>query len=270
MPIAVRRYKPPKPGARVYRFPSPGSEPANLEYNEIGYKTAYRDSIHNIRYNVDIHPLLEEWSFISDPLGETATEKLVRYGVLKQSDMKNQEAIDAAKKVYLEKWGESVDVKLHQDDFGIAESLVIKGNTESVSEFVAGLFESTKQTNANEAWMNDLDEVYRAQFYQLKWFDMLEDDPVYRQLTLDIEGQLLDIMNDRLERKNIPVFKSNPAYWRILDDSFSEENAKKVQASVKNFAGTTDYAPVKVGEGEIPPQRPVPTIPVPHKSQYVE
>ena len=32
------------------RYPAPGSEPINHELHEVDYKTAYRDSVHNIRH----------------------------------------------------------------------------------------------------------------------------------------------------------------------------------------------------------------------------
>lgn len=78
-PRSVRRYFLPKANARIYRYPSPGSEPANLEFNQIDYKTAYRDSTHNIRYNVNLHPLTKSYLFMSDPLGETVTEKYKKF-----------------------------------------------------------------------------------------------------------------------------------------------------------------------------------------------
>lgn len=47
------------------------------------------------------------------------------------------------------------------------------------------------------------------------------DDPVYRQLSVDFEAQLDEIVANRGEIKNFPVWKSNAAAWAILDDSFS-------------------------------------------------
>jgi len=132
------------------------------------------------------------------------------------------------------------------------------------------MFESVRQNNASEAWLNDLDEVYHAQFYHLTTFDLASNDPVYRQLVIDFEGQLEDIAARREQIKNFPVYKGDPSYWRILDDSFTEENIRKVQSSVKNYPGLRDFAPVKVGEGQIPPEQEQSTISIPSKSQYVK
>ena len=40
----------PKPDIRYPRYPSPASEPINHDDAHIDYKTAFRDSIHMIRY----------------------------------------------------------------------------------------------------------------------------------------------------------------------------------------------------------------------------
>lgn len=269
-PISVRRFYLERPTDRVYRYPAPGSEPVEFEQREIDYKTAYRDSIHNVRYNNELHPLLNSSVFLSDPLGETVTEKLVRFGFLKKGEIKSEEAIAAAKKKYEAEIGESVDVKIHHDGFGIGEQVFLKKNPEAMGEFVNTIFDSVRQNNANEAWLNDLDEVYRAQFYFLKTFDMCSDDPVYRQLVYDFEGQLEDVAANRLKIKDYPVYKGDPSYWRILDDSFSEENIRKIQSSVKNYAGAKDFTPVHYSEGQVPPQRQNPTVPMPSKTQFVD
>lgn len=208
---------------------------------------------------------------MSDPLGETVTEKLVRYGFLAKENIKTPEKVEEAKKKYQEKLGEPAETKLHHDDIGFgAQLLALKGNSEAVGEFISNTFEGVRKLNASEAWLNDLNEVYNAQFYYLKTFDYTADDPVYRQLMLDLDGQLEGIMNNRLEIKDFPVFKGDPGYWRILDNSFSEENVRKVQSSVKNYTGLQDYTPVHVHEGEIPPQKPQSTISVPHQNKFVQ
>lgn len=270
LPPGMRRYNQARPYARVYRYPAPGNEPANHEFNYVDYKTAYRDSIHHIRNNVDTHKGLTSYAYMQDPIGESVEEKLVRYGFLAQDQIKNADAIQQARGQYEKEVGESPDVRVHHDDFGYSEKLISKDNTESVSEYLTSFFEGVKQGNASEAWLNDLDDIYNAQFYFLKALDVAGDDPVYRQLVVDFEGQLDDIITNRLEIKNFPVWKSNPAYWAILDDSFSGENIKKVQASVKNFTGYADLTPVVYGEGEIPQAEIIPEIAVPHLSRVVE
>jgi hypothetical protein len=67
--------------------------------------------------------------------------------------------------------GCSITKLVHHDDFGFGDQLVAR-NHESVGEFVSNIFEGVRQSNASEAWLNDLDEVYQAQFYFLRSFDM--------------------------------------------------------------------------------------------------
>lgn len=75
--MALRPYKNvgPRGGSRLTRYPSPGNEPVSEGETQLNYKTAYRDSPHHIRYNVDIHPMMNSAVFLADPLGDTATEK---------------------------------------------------------------------------------------------------------------------------------------------------------------------------------------------------
>jgi len=79
---------------------------------------------------------------------------------------------------------------VHFDDFGYAGLGLNKNNREAVGEYITGYFENLKQFNASEAWLNDMDDIYHAHFYVYKTFDMVQDDPVYRQLLLDIDGDL--------------------------------------------------------------------------------
>jgi len=270
MPPAVRRYKYPKPGSRLYRYPSIGSEPVDYENSYIDYKTAYRDSTHHIRNNVDTQKTLQTYLYIQDPIGETANEKLVRYGFLEADQINNTGAVEQARTDYEAQIGESVDVRNHQDDFGFSELGIGRDNREAVAEYITSVFEGLKQGNAHEAWQNNLDEIYNTDFYVLRNFDYAADDPVYRQMEMDMRKQLDDIAQNRLDIKEFPVFRSNAATWAILDDSFSAENIKKVQSSVKNFTGYEDLSPVIYGEGEIPPSKGGPGIAVPHVSKHYE
>lgn len=45
----------PKPDIKYPRYPSPASEPINHEMNHSGYKAAYRDSTHSVRYSSNLH-----------------------------------------------------------------------------------------------------------------------------------------------------------------------------------------------------------------------
>jgi len=53
---SVRWYKLPNSDVRVNRYPAPANEPHEKALRQTDYKTAYRDSIHTIRY---VHEPLE-------------------------------------------------------------------------------------------------------------------------------------------------------------------------------------------------------------------
>jgi len=185
--------------------------------------------------------------------------------------MNDPKAVEEAKKKYQELFEESVDVKVHHDDFGYASKYAVGSNPrEMLSEFVANLFDGMNTQNEREAWLNDLNEVYKPQIYFLKSLDLAADDPVYRQLVLDLEFQLNAIIDNRFEMGKFPTFKGNPNFWQILDNSFDAETRKKLQAVVKNYvASVADTTPAI--RDDIPPQKnKVEYIAVPIKTQFVK
>mmetsp|Transcript_15092 Transcript_15092/g.12809 ORF Transcript_15092/g.12809 Transcript_15092/m.12809 type:complete len:104 (+) Transcript_15092:601-912(+) len=99
--------------------------------------------------------------------------------------------------------------------------------------------------------------------------DLYACDPEYRRYVADIDAKLGDLYDTREKMDEIPNFKGDASYWLILDDSFSEENIRKIQASVKNNTGLKDITPVHYGEGEIPPRRDEHFIPKP-KTQFID
>jgi len=122
MPPAVRKYDVPVKGSRLYRYPSVGSEPTLHDETAIDYKTAYRDSLHHIRHNVDTHKVMDERIYIAEPFGGTLEEKLYfplfitksfrlkSYGYLSQDQFGDAEAVQRAREQYEKDTGESVDV----------------------------------------------------------------------------------------------------------------------------------------------------------------
>ena len=79
---------------------------------------------------------------------------------------------------------------VHFDDLGFASSGFNRHNREAMAEYIASCFDSLKQHNASEAWLNDMDDIYRGHFMVFKTFDMAAEDPVYRQLIVDMNGEL--------------------------------------------------------------------------------
>eukprot|EP01017_Pseudomicrothorax_dubius_P040122 TRINITY_DN6236_c0_g2_i3.p1 TRINITY_DN6236_c0_g2~~TRINITY_DN6236_c0_g2_i3.p1 ORF type:complete len:315 (+),score=85.51 TRINITY_DN6236_c0_g2_i3:73-945(+) len=238
-PPGVRWYKSPYPKARTWRFPAPGSEPVDYEFNSMSYKTAYRDSVHSVRY-IDEEPGngRDTWVFIHDPFGESVEQKLVRFGYLEQNAISNTSAVEKAKAQYEKEIGESADVRLHNDDLGIAGyTLEKKGGRQEIANFVSDMFAWQADVNEIQGYSNDLDQLYHAQFYYMKTFDYAADDPVYRQLLLDVEWTLEGIEKTRLDIGKMPVYKADPKYWQVLDDSFTAENISKVQTIIRDNKG---------------------------------
>ncbi len=71
---SVRWYNLPNPEYRLYRYPSPGSEPIFHSLNNVDYKASYRDSTHSIRYE-DEKSIEFSSVYLRDPLGESVEQK---------------------------------------------------------------------------------------------------------------------------------------------------------------------------------------------------
>lgn len=66
------------------------------------------------------------------------------------------------------------------DDFGYSEKPITKDNRESVAHFVRHFVTAARDRNAEEAWNNDLEDIYNPSMYNFKTYDMAADDPVWR------------------------------------------------------------------------------------------
>jgi hypothetical protein len=65
--------------------------------------------------------------------------------------------------------------------------IIDKDNRESIAYYVRNLFIQTRDGNASEGWLNDLNDIYNHNIFENKSLDMFADDPVFRQLKLDME-----------------------------------------------------------------------------------
>lgn len=146
-PIQIRRQRQANSSARYVRYPSPASETHNREENEVDFKTAYRDSVYQIRYPDDL--MVPEFDSIvmGDPFGITPVQRLVNFNFLKESDINNPEALDAAKKAYQEFTGKSYEDQVFFDSDKAAEVIPAKNNRESMREYIVDLFESIRMEN---------------------------------------------------------------------------------------------------------------------------
>ncbi|KAL4441410.1 hypothetical protein ABPG74_013705 [Tetrahymena malaccensis] len=229
---AIRWYQLPKPTVRRTRYPAPGSEPINREVHQIDYKTAFRDSPHNIRYHHEIHSSDQTYHSSYDPVGETTTERLVRYGYLNKDQVNNAEAVAAAAKEFQEKEKRSPSNNIIVDQISNSDKPVTKENRESVAHHVRQQFEFFREVNAEEVWSSSIEEKYNPELYIYKTYDMAADDPVWRQVKLDLEWTFENIADRRESLGYMPTFKGDPNFWQALDNSFSPENIAQVQSSI--------------------------------------
>lgn len=210
---AIRWYVLPKPHVRRSRYPAPASEPINRDENQIDYKTAFRDSPHNIRYNNEINLSDQSYHAGYDPVGESTAERLVRYGYLKKDQINNSEAIATAAKEFKEKEKRDASNNIIVDEISNSDKPITKENRESVAHHVRQQFEFYREVNAEEVWSSDLNERYNPEFYFYKTYDMLVDDPVWRQVKLDMEWTFETIADRRESLGYMPTFRGDPNFW---------------------------------------------------------
>lgn len=65
------------------------------------------------------------------------------------------------------------------DDFGYSEKPITRESRESVAHFVRHFVTAAKDRNADENWLNDLEDIYNPTIYHYKTYDMF-DEAVYR------------------------------------------------------------------------------------------
>lgn len=69
---------------------------------------------------------------------------------------------------------------------------------------------------------------------------MLADDPVWRQVKLDMEWTFEKIADRRESLGYMPIFRGDPNFWQALDNSFSPENIAQTQSAIGDRATTID------------------------------
>lgn len=174
--------------------------------------------------------------YLRDPLGESLEKKLVKFGYLKQETNNSAQAIEEAKKKYQKEVGESADVRVHQDDFETPKL----DSREAISQYVRQEFKDIKQMNLKEAYTDTLEDFYRPHFYVMRNYDYTCDDPVFRQVKVELEYQMEEQMEDRKKAGEMAVFKGDPNFWLILDNSFAPESIRQVQATVRDTVSLLD------------------------------
>jgi len=65
------------------------------------------------------------------------------------------------------------------DDFGYSSKPITKDNRESVAHFIRSFISANRDRNADESWLNDLDDIYKPTIYHFKSYDMF-DEAVFR------------------------------------------------------------------------------------------
>lgn len=230
-PKSVRWYRYPNKSVKYFRYPSPGSEPINQEMNYFDYKTAYRDSIHNIRYITDLHPQDQSFMTVGHSFSSTIEERLISTGCLDPKNAKDAKAVETAKENYQKEFGVSVDQRFVVDEIKVND--VPLDTREGIAQSLRVFLSKRRDVNAQESYSNNLDDIYIApSFYHFKTFDYQADDPVLRQARLDLEYYLEEITEKRKNLGEIRVFQGDANFWKILDNSFSTENIRLVQSKV--------------------------------------
>ncbi|KRX01721.1 hypothetical protein PPERSA_01591 [Pseudocohnilembus persalinus] len=234
---AVRRYKMPNPRVKYVRYPSPASEPINHDENQMDYKTAFRDSIHQIRYHKDLlaDQETESFHYVQDAYGDSVQDKLVKFGFLSRSEAEDPDAVAKAKEQYEQEMGEPVEQIVHYDELGLSDKPITRDNRESVAHFVRSFLTANRDINAEENFNNSLEDVYNPHIIHFKTLDMF-DEPVYRQLRVDLHYQVELYTQKKEVQGYMPVFKGDPKFWNILDNSFSPEQIKATQNAIKDHS----------------------------------
>lgn len=109
------------------------------------------------------------------------------------------------------------------DDLGMLGQ-EIKG--EAMEEVVRALFAEVKERNDYENCVFDLQEMYYPQFLLPKSYDMCADDPVLRQMKLDLDAYIDLYSEINVAKGKMEVMVGDPDQWQILDNSFAPENIK--------------------------------------------
>lgn len=88
----------------------------------------------------------------------------------------------------MELTGESADRQIYADDLNLSQNFKhTSDNRDSISHIVRNMFTEIRDHNKSEPCSNDLDEIYNPHNIELTRLDWTSDDPVFRQLKLDLE-----------------------------------------------------------------------------------
>jgi hypothetical protein len=68
--------------------------------------------------------------------------------------------------------------------------------------------------------------MYYPEFLIPKSYDMCADDPVFRQMKMDLDAYIDNYSNVQVEMGKIPVMVGDPNLWQILDNSFEPASIK--------------------------------------------
>lgn len=108
-----------------------------------------------------------------------------------------------------------------------------------MQEIVRSGFEELKTRNEWENCVHDLNEMYYPEFLMSRSYDMCADDPVLRQLKLDLDAYIDQYSDLRVEMGKQQVMVGDPSLWQILDNSFNPESVRQLQSSVRDYVSDT-------------------------------
>lgn len=133
----------------------------------------------------------------------------------------------------MELTGESADRQIYADDLNLSQNFKHSGdNRDSISHIVRSMFTEIRDQNKSEPCANDLDEIYNPHNIELTRLDWTADDPVFRQLKLDLEWFLEEENSVKEKKGYTEVFTGDARFWQALDNSNDPSNIQKVQLAI--------------------------------------
>jgi len=237
---------------RHWMYPSTASEPENKFDSFTDFRTAFKESMYNVRHAESHVKMADTFQISHLPLNQSRSDYLVSMGVLKEEEKNDETAFQNACDEYYKTTGYMLDRRYHvvkgeevQNQF--AGELYMPESLEGKRARVRGLWE------ANRITMGKIQENHRIQvkelfsslenYYEQKTWDMCDNHPRYRQGYLDCYYLYDDIEKKWANQKKLTLYKGSVKKWSVLDDSHSLDNRTTLQKHVGDSRSVTPSLP---------------------------
>ncbi|CAD8109252.1 unnamed protein product [Paramecium primaurelia] len=229
------------PGYNIFRYPAPASEQIN--HVEHDFKTPYRDSKYYVRHDEPVIERVAKVTF-TDPLNETPTEKLVRLKLLTKDQVNNSEAVQTATQLYEQKYGLPLSQKVYSNQVGGGDALQDFFQGENIREvmasFVRQQWEEVNENALEDLNNTNLDDDYHPNLNEKVGFNLQENDPLFRQLIVDLHTVVKNIGEKTKQEGHLTFFRGDPNYWHVLDNSFPVESIRLIQNTLGDEVSQLD------------------------------